>query len=120
LNTGADVNGKDEHDGSFPLHKTATIGSRGNDVVELLSGKGADVNSCGENGKTLLFYVVLGDDSSTVEALIEGGASLNATGTHEGYTALHVSARNGTSACESIISLLLSQGASPTAQTLQK
>jgi hypothetical protein len=56
-------------------------------------------------GRHHLFCAVLGDDSSTVEALIERGASFNAIDIHEGCTALHVSASNGTSACESIISL---------------
>jgi hypothetical protein len=33
LNAGTDINSRDEHDGSFPLHKAARLGIRARDVV---------------------------------------------------------------------------------------
>lgn len=72
--------------------------------------KGADVNSRDEDGTTTLMHALLAEnvDRKIVELLVEKGVDINARDPKQGWTALHLAARDGHS---DIVRFLLENGA---------
>jgi len=76
IRKGADVNARDDWNGSTPLHKAANSGHK--DVAELLIANGANVNATNNNGSTPLHLVFFGGYLNVAELLIAEGADVNA------------------------------------------
>jgi len=76
INSGMDVNAKDERDRrKTPLHEAA---ARGNlEVANLLLEHGADVNAKDEDSSTPLHEAVGSDNMKMAKLLLENGADLN-------------------------------------------
>ena len=83
---GADVNAKDDWDGSTPLHTAAEEGHT--DVVRLLISKGAEINALNDDGETALHKALFWGNTSVVELLVASGADVNAKD-QDGSTPLH-------------------------------
>jgi len=83
---GADVNAKDDWDGSTPLHAAADEGHT--DVVRLLISKGAEINAQNDEGATALHKALFWGHKSVVELLVASGADVNAKD-QDGITPLH-------------------------------
>ena len=75
LDSGADVNAKDEND-MTALHWAASGGNE--ELVELLISKGADVNAKEEVGWTPLHYAAAMNHKAIAELLLAKGADVNA------------------------------------------
>jgi uncharacterized protein len=82
------------YDGWTPLHLAAFFGHA--DVVELLLGRGADINARSANSirNTPLHAAVAGGRVEAALALIDGGAEVNAAD-GGGHTPLHIAAEAG-------------------------
>jgi len=94
--------------GSCGLSPLATAAANcGREVVNLLIGKGADVNEKGEEGLSALHTAAENGNNDVAELLIEKGAKVNATFKYK-WTPLHIAADNGH---QEIVELLLSNGA---------
>ncbi|TVY65551.1 putative ankyrin repeat protein [Lachnellula suecica] len=98
------------------LHQAAQMGNRGRDIINLLLEKGPEINSANEDGQTSLLLAVLADDVFPAQKLIQNGAAIDHTD-KAGRTAPHVSTGNLTTACKSIVTLLLDRGADISALT---
>ena len=89
IEAGADVNA--EVDGNTPLHMAAMVGAfpdRGEAATRLLLAHGADTEKLSACGRSPLHIAVTTLATGTVRALLEGGASPDAT-CNKGATALH-------------------------------
>ncbi|MEX2261810.1 MAG: ankyrin repeat domain-containing protein [Bryobacteraceae bacterium] len=95
------------HDGFTPLSLACFFGRR--DVAEFLLGSGADVHAAARNPMrvTPLHAAVAGRHAEIAEALLAGGAEVNAR-QQAGYTPLHTAAGNGQ---KEMVRLLLAHGA---------
>lgn len=103
LRLGADVNAKDEL-GKTPL--IHAVINRNYEVVQLLVGKGANLEST-FGGNTALIEATAANDDAVVKLLLEHGAQIEAKN-RDGHTALQFAAANSYVA---IVQLLLSKGA---------
>jgi ankyrin repeat protein len=73
LAAGADPNGKDEH-GTKPLHHAGNL-----QMIDLLCGKGANINGIDQFGDTLLHWAVSEDNPNLeyIKRLLQKGASVD-------------------------------------------
>jgi ankyrin repeat protein len=76
-------------------------------LLAFLIGLGLDVNEKNEQGRTILFDLVLWNEPKVLTCLLESGADVNVVDQY-GYTALHVAAGKG---WVKICQLLLEKGA---------
>jgi ankyrin repeat protein/ribosomal protein S27E len=102
LAQGADVNAKEEENGSTPLH-VAAVGNCAC-MVELLLANGAAVKAKNAKGRTPLHNA---SEPGAAKALLAGGADVNAMD-NDGLTPLHRAAQEG---WPRVVELLLASGA---------
>jgi len=102
---GAEVNARDSR-GVTPLRLAADAGKT--EMIAYLIDQGASARTTDEHG-TLLHRFVRQGNAPAVEALLAGGAEVDALDPHFGRTAIHQAAANGH---EAIVRLLLEHGSS--------
>ncbi|KAL8795154.1 MAG: hypothetical protein Q9195_002309 [Heterodermia aff. obscurata] len=105
---GANMNTQSS-DGSTPLYQAAWQGHT--DTAAYLIGEGVDVNIRNKDGEVALHTAIEGGHSGVASALIRAGATLHAI--NQGFTPLHLAARNGISA---LVVPLIEAGADRDAQ----
>jgi len=98
------ISSRDEKYGQSPLHVAAFNGNKA--IVELLLGKGADVNAKANNGATPLHLAAVRGSVEVATLLLESGAQINATD-NDGWTPLHSAS---VSKKEEMIALLVQHG----------
>ena len=115
IDSGADVNAKDERGNTALIYATEARPTINLAVTEMLVKAGADVNAKGEDGMTALMYAAMHDDPRVVKRLLEVQADVAARDA-KGWTALMHATRKdrGYSA---IIELLIESGAEVDAVT---
>ena len=106
LEHGADINVRDESDGTA-LQETSNSPNAGAEMVQLLVERGADVNAQGGEYYTALQAACDSGSEKVVQLLLEKGADVNAQGGHYG-TALQAACYSGS---EKAVQLLLEKGA---------
>ena len=94
-------------EGNRPLHLAASHNHV--QVMEVLLGAGADVDSQDKDGGTALFYAAWNDNTEAVTALLKAGASPDIQNS-SGYAALHVAMRRPAAG---VVKALIAAGASP-------
>ena len=108
IRKGADVNARDDWNGSTPLHKAASSGHK--DVAEFLIAKGAYVNARTTGFMTPLHYATEKGYKEITELLIAHGADVNVKrrAWPAGDTPLHSAVR---ARHKDIVELLITNGA---------
>ena len=101
-------------DGTTPLHHAAKGGGGeclSKECLELIIGKGADINATDDFGRTALHNAAELGYSGCVKLLLDEGADINATDVTDvpddtddtGYTPLHYAAESGYSGCVKLL-----------------
>ena len=109
IDSGADVNAKDERGNTALIYATEARPAINLAVTEMLVKAGADVNTTGEDGMTALMYAAMHDDPRVVKRLLEAQADVAARDA-KGWTALmHATRKDRGHAA--IIELLIAAGA---------
>jgi len=112
LDTGVNVNAKEDGCGTTPLQFAAGYGHKA--IAELLIAKGANVKAKNNNGFTALHLAASEGHKEVVELLIANGADVNA---RDGdWTPLHGAADGGTS--PETVELLIAKGADVNAKAM--
>jgi hypothetical protein len=99
IDTGADVNARDQLQGTALLRAAGTFGDL--ESVQVLLSAGADVNVQDKNGMTPLMWAARWGDAQRVEALVEAGARVTVRD-NSGKTALDWARSRGGKAAETI------------------
>jgi len=107
LDHGAEING-----GSPALFQAVRSGNRA--MVELLLGRGANIDQDAENGKTALYQAVNDGFQTIAEVLLARHANVNLAETKRGYTPLHIAAQSGRT---NLMQMLIAAGALVDVQT---
>lgn len=110
VQSGANIEAKDNHTEATPLHLTAVYGRT--HIAKLLIQKGANVNAKMKMGITPLMVAAQFRQPQIAELLLNNKADPNQTD-EEGSTALHITAQNGD---EITARLLLKQNVAVNAQ----
>lgn len=105
LERGANINLKDDYDGSTPLHCAVYYNS--DTLVKLLLRQGADITAKNNLGYTALHWATISGHETVVQLLLEFKADIDEKD-KDGYSALHWATRSGH---ERVIQLLLKHGA---------
>lgn len=105
LKSKPDLNAKDDR-GRTPLYASATNGQGTAKTTPLLLAAGADLGIRYQYGTSILYEAVNSDNAGTVQALIKGGAKLEAAN-EKGETPLYLSASMG----RKVTPLLIQAGA---------
>jgi len=92
VESGADINAKDNLFGFTPLMAAADCGDK--DIIEYLIEKGAYIDTKDKNGLTALMTATEKGKENAIKSLIERGADLNAKGVN-GKTALRIAIEKG-------------------------
>ena len=102
-----DPNIRDKADRTPLNYALDLIGSDREAILNLLTGKGIDLNNKNNDGDTLLHWAIKENRRGTLARLIEKGADLNTTN-KDGDTPLHLTIKKG---CTNIFKELLDSGA---------
>ena len=76
---------------NFGIHIAAWQGN--GEIVKLLLDRGADVNACGDGGRTALHYAIEHGHADVVQLLVSRGAALNIADKERGLSPMACAAR---------------------------